>query len=96
MEMAVDPVYKRGESWRVRVGNNEPEARFKAWDILNRNRKEVVMLRWALGFFIVALLAAVLGFSGIAMAAAGIAKIIFFIFLLLFLVSLVGHLLRRT
>jgi uncharacterized membrane protein YtjA (UPF0391 family) len=54
------------------------------------------MLRWALGFFIVALFAAVLGFSGIAVAAAGIAKILFYIFLVLFLVSLVGHLLRRT
>jgi len=54
------------------------------------------MLGWAVGFFIVALIAAVLGFSGIALAAAGIAKILFFIFLVLFLVSLVGHLLRRT
>lgn len=95
MEMAVDRVYKRGESRRVPVGNNEPEARFRARDILN-TVKEGVMLRWALGFFIVALLAAVLGFSGIAVAAAGIAKIIFFIFLVLFLVSLVSHLVRRT
>lgn len=63
---------------------------------LNWKQKEVVMLRWALGFFIVALVAALLGFSGIAVAAAGIAKIIFFIFLVLFLVSLVSHLLRRT
>jgi uncharacterized membrane protein YtjA (UPF0391 family) len=54
------------------------------------------MLRWALGFFIVALLAALLGFSGIAVATAGIAKIIFFVFLVLFLVSLLRHLLRRT
>ena len=34
MEMAVVPVYKRSESWRFPVGNDEPEARFKAWDIL--------------------------------------------------------------
>jgi len=54
------------------------------------------MLRWALGFFIVALIAAVLGFSGIALAAAGIAKILFYVFLVLFLASLVSHLLRRT
>jgi uncharacterized membrane protein YtjA (UPF0391 family) len=54
------------------------------------------MLRWAVGFFIVALIAAVLGFSGIALAAAGIAKILFYIFLVLFLVSLISHLLRRT
>jgi uncharacterized membrane protein YtjA (UPF0391 family) len=54
------------------------------------------MLRWALGFFIVALLAALLGFTGIAIAAAGIAKILFYLFLILFLVTVVGHLLRRT
>jgi uncharacterized membrane protein YtjA (UPF0391 family) len=55
-----------------------------------------MMLRWALGFFVVALIAAVLGFGGIAVAAAGIAKIIFYIFLVLFLVSLIGHLASRT
>jgi uncharacterized membrane protein YtjA (UPF0391 family) len=54
------------------------------------------MLRWALGFFVVALVAALLGFGGIAVAAAGIAKILFYIFLILFLVTLVGHLLHRT
>lgn len=54
------------------------------------------MLRWALGFFIVALFAALLGFTGIALAAAGIAKVLFYLFLILFLVTLVGHLLRRA
>jgi uncharacterized membrane protein YtjA (UPF0391 family) len=54
------------------------------------------MLRWALIFFVVALVAAVFGFLGIAAAAAGIAKILFFIFLVLFLVSLVGGLVRRA
>jgi uncharacterized membrane protein YtjA (UPF0391 family) len=54
------------------------------------------MLRWSLGFFIVALLAALLGFTGISVAAAGIAKILFYLFLILFLVTLMGHLLRRS
>jgi uncharacterized membrane protein YtjA (UPF0391 family) len=54
------------------------------------------MLRWALIFFVVALIAAVFGFLGIAAAAVGIARILFFIFLVLFLVSLVGGLLRRA
>jgi uncharacterized membrane protein YtjA (UPF0391 family) len=54
------------------------------------------MLRWALTFFVVALIAAVLGFTGVAVAAAGIAKILFYLFLILFLVTFVGHLLRRT
>jgi uncharacterized membrane protein YtjA (UPF0391 family) len=54
------------------------------------------MLRWALGFFIVALIAGLLGFTGISLAAASIAKILFYLFLVLFLVTLMGHLLRRS
>ena len=54
------------------------------------------MLRWVIGFLIVALIAAVLGFGGIAFAAAGIAKIIFYIFLILFGLSLVAHLMRGS
>jgi uncharacterized membrane protein YtjA (UPF0391 family) len=54
------------------------------------------MLRWALAFFIIALIAAVFGFGGIALAAAGIAKILFFIFLVLFFVALVSGLMRRV
>jgi uncharacterized membrane protein YtjA (UPF0391 family) len=54
------------------------------------------MLRWALGFFIIALVAALLGFGGIAVAAAGIARTLFFIFLILFLVALLGGLVRRA
>src|ERR1700732_401723 len=54
------------------------------------------MLRWALGFFIIALVAALLGFTGISLAAAGIAKILFYLFLILFLVTLMGPLLRRS
>ena len=54
------------------------------------------MLRWALGFFLIAIVAAIFGFGGIAIAAAGIAKILFFLFLILFLVALVGGLVRRA
>ena len=54
------------------------------------------MLRWALGFFIIAIIAAIFGFGGIALAAAGIAKILFFIFLVLFLVALLSGLMRRV
>jgi len=54
------------------------------------------LLRWAIAFFIIAILAAVLGFTGISVAAAGIAKILFYIFIILFLISLVGGLMRRA
>jgi uncharacterized membrane protein YtjA (UPF0391 family) len=40
------------------------------------------MLHYAVVFFVIALIAAVLGFGGIAAGAAGIAKILFFVFLI--------------
>ncbi|OHB74091.1 MAG: DUF1328 domain-containing protein [Planctomycetes bacterium RBG_16_55_9] len=53
------------------------------------------MLAWALIFLIVALIAAAFGFGGIAAAATGIAKTLFFIFLVVFVVLLVMALLGR-
>jgi uncharacterized membrane protein YtjA (UPF0391 family) len=50
------------------------------------------MLYYALVFFVVAIIAGLLGFGAIAFAAAGVAKILFYIFLVLFLVSLITHL----
>ena len=50
------------------------------------------MLRWAMAFLILALVAAVLGFGGVAVAATGIARFLFYLFLLVFLVTLVAHL----
>jgi uncharacterized membrane protein YtjA (UPF0391 family) len=54
------------------------------------------MLYWALMFLVIALIAAVLGFTGVAVLAGGIAKILFFIFIVLFVVSLIAHLARRA
>jgi uncharacterized membrane protein YtjA (UPF0391 family) len=54
------------------------------------------MLYYALVFFVIALLAAIFGFGGIAVAFAGVAKILFFLFIVLFLVSLVMHVGRRV
>ena len=47
------------------------------------------MLRYAAIFFVIALIAALFGFGGIAAGAVEIAKVLFFIFVILFLVSLV-------
>ncbi len=54
------------------------------------------MLYYALVFLVIALVAGLLGFGVVAFAAAEIARICFFIFNVLFLVSLVAHLFRRT
>ena len=45
------------------------------------------MFGWALSFLIVALIAAVLGFGGIAGFAVEIAKLIFFVAIVLFVIS---------
>ena len=52
------------------------------------------MLRWALIFFVLALVAALFGFGGIAAGAAGIAKLLFFGFLILAAVAIVATLAR--
>lgn len=44
------------------------------------------MLRWAAIFLVIALVAALFGFTGIAVAAAGIAKFLFLLFVVLCLI----------
>ena len=53
------------------------------------------MLGWVITFLIIALIAGLLGFGGIAGASIEIAKIIFFIAIVLILVSAVLHVSRR-
>ncbi len=51
------------------------------------------LLKWALIFFLISIVAAVFGFGGIAAASADIARILFYIFIVIFLVLLVAGLL---
>jgi len=50
----------------------------------------IIMLRWAVIFLVIALVAALFGFTGIATAAAGIAKFLFFLFLVVCLVLFIA------
>jgi len=52
------------------------------------------MLGWAVVFFVIAIIAAIFGFGDIAGVAADFAKILFFIFIVLFAVSVVMRLVR--
>lgn len=47
------------------------------------------MLKWAFLFLIIGLAAGILGFTGIAGASIAIAKILFFVFIAIFLIMLV-------
>lgn len=53
------------------------------------------MLNWALTFLVIALIAAVFGFGGVASTAVGFAQICFFVFLVLFVISTLAHVVRR-
>lgn len=47
------------------------------------------MLRWAATFFVIAIIAGVFGFGGIAAGASEIARILFFVFLVVFVATLI-------
>jgi uncharacterized membrane protein YtjA (UPF0391 family) len=94
--------HNRGNFYKRRQALHLAARPGSAWSLLRficssppTHSKEFVMLSWALAFFIVAIIAAVFGFTGIAAGAAEIAKILFVVFVVLFLVSLVAGLLRR-
>lgn len=49
--------------------------------------EDISVLTWALIFLIVAIIAGILGFGGIASTATGIAKVLFFVFLILLMAT---------
>jgi uncharacterized membrane protein YtjA (UPF0391 family) len=54
------------------------------------------MLNWILLFLVVALVAAALGFGGVASASVGVAQILFVVFLAFLVLSVVAYLVRRS
>ena len=54
------------------------------------------MLYYAFLFLLIAIVAAMLGFGALAASSAAIAKAILFVFLIIFLISLVLHMGRRA
>jgi uncharacterized membrane protein YtjA (UPF0391 family) len=55
---------------------------------------ENIMLGWAIFFFLLAIVAAIFGFGGVAAMAVDIAQILFVVFIVLFVLTLVVHVLR--
>ncbi len=54
------------------------------------------MLYWSVLYFIITLISGVLGFGGVAAASAGIAKILFFVFIIGFFISIALHFARAV
>jgi uncharacterized membrane protein YtjA (UPF0391 family) len=72
-------------------GTGRASRAFPQSNILNLKPREVAMLGWAITFLVIALIAALFGFGGIAGTAIEAAKIVFFVAIVLFVISaLVG------
>lgn len=54
------------------------------------------MFRWAIVFLIITFVAGIFAFAGLVLAAAAVAKLIFYLFLVLFLLTLIAGLLRKS
>jgi uncharacterized membrane protein YtjA (UPF0391 family) len=54
-----------------------------------RKRPSMSLLKWALIFLLISLVAALFGFTGLSVATADIARILFYIFLIIFVVLLI-------
>jgi uncharacterized membrane protein YtjA (UPF0391 family) len=80
------PTAKRG---RLRLRGDVPDRNM----VRNNANAQIAgggrhhMLHYAVVFFIIAIVAAILGFGGIAAGAAGIAKVLFFVFLVLAVIT---------
>jgi uncharacterized membrane protein YtjA (UPF0391 family) len=54
------------------------------------------MFRWAVVFLVITSIAGIFAFAGLVLAAAALAKLVFYLFLVLFLLALIAGLLRRA
>jgi uncharacterized membrane protein YtjA (UPF0391 family) len=58
--------------------------------VTTANRGTVMtLLKWALIFFLISVVAAVFGFTGISAATADVARILFYIFVVIFIILLI-------
>lgn len=54
------------------------------------------MFRWAIVFLVVTFIAGLFAFAGLVLAAVAVAKLVFYLFLILFLLALIAGLVRKT
>jgi uncharacterized membrane protein YtjA (UPF0391 family) len=64
-----------------------PQVARRSFQPALQKREEQTMLGWAMAFLVIAIIAAILGFGGVAGTAIAAAKIIFAVAIILFLIS---------
>ncbi len=74
---------------RQPVGDGARQYKFPLASGPYKSKGDRIMLGWAITFLVIALIAAILGFTVVAGTAAAVAKVMFVVFIVLFLISLV-------
>jgi uncharacterized membrane protein YtjA (UPF0391 family) len=67
-------------------------SRYQICFCLTSKEKEAIMLYWSFVFLVISFVAGVFGFGGVSQTAGGIAQTLFYVFLALFVISMVFHL----
>jgi uncharacterized membrane protein YtjA (UPF0391 family) len=71
----------------------EPACVYSSWIVASASARAggfiVTLLKWALLFLLISIVAGLLGFTGISAASADVARILFYIFVVIFLVLLI-------
>jgi uncharacterized membrane protein YtjA (UPF0391 family) len=89
VKMRPTTAWKRSRRQNDSIRRHAAGQRLAEVERLRRQERRSVMLRWALLFLVIALIAGVFGFWGLEGLAMWIAKVLFVLFLILFIVSLV-------
>jgi uncharacterized membrane protein YtjA (UPF0391 family) len=89
-----DVSFTRPVKWHARC-NSLPSGKkattSERWLTPWNHQEEIIMLRLALVFLLIAVVAGLLGFTGIELLSVELARILFIVFLVLFIVALIGN-----
>lgn len=96
MNLTHEPSDHLCKSFSFELENNRNQTAIPAFPPNDDATKVVAMLYYTLIFLVIALVAGALGFGGIAGASAGIAQILFFVFLGLLALSLIAGIIRKV
>jgi uncharacterized membrane protein YtjA (UPF0391 family) len=67
----------------------EPSPTTVVLDLKQNEDTGMSILKWALIFFVISIIAGILGFTGVSVASADIARVLFYIFAVIFLILLI-------
>jgi uncharacterized membrane protein YtjA (UPF0391 family) len=84
-DVAAGNSLRQGQKFKI---GNYP-AGTPLWANAKRWSGPMTILKWALIFFLISIVAGILGFTGVSVASADVARFLFYVFVVIFLVLLI-------